>query len=79
MIYFFKKREAAIDKQEELREVLEMKRKCGEVTEEEYKDELYNLEEPIRAAYDEYLDAMQNMLNENEYLDYGIYVEQSAF
>lgn len=56
-----------------------MRRKEGNITEEEYKNELYILEEPIRAAYDEYFDALQKILGKNEYLDYGIYVEQSAF
>lgn len=40
---------------------------------------MYNLDEPLRVAYDEYLKAMQSILQEGEILDYGIYVEQSAY
>lgn len=76
---YFEKRNNELDKQEELREVLEMKRKEGNITEEEYKDKLYVLEEPIRIAYDEYFSTMQDILKEGECLDYGIYIEESAF
>lgn len=76
---YFQKKQEALSKQEEKREVVELMRQSGKLTKEEYKEEMYNLDEPLRVAYDEYLKAMQSILQEGEILDYGIYVEQSAY
>lgn len=61
-------------KKDEIRESLALQLKKKDISEEEYKDELFTLEQ--NQAYDSYLEALAAILPEKCILDYGIYVEE---
>lgn len=71
--YFTDCKEEQKQKQE-IRESLKLQLKKKEISKEDYKEELFILEDSI--AYDNYLEALQNILPENDILAYGIVVEE---
>ena len=60
-------------KKEEIRESLALQLKKKEISEEEYKDELFTLEQ--NESYNSYFEALQEILPNDCQLDYGIYIE----
>ena len=71
---YFNERSQEEKKKQEIRESLKLQLKKNEISKEDYKEELFVLEESI--AYDNYLEALQNILPENDILAYGICVEE---
>lgn len=71
---YFNERNQEEKKKQEIRESLKLQLKKNEISKEDYKEELFVLEES--AAYDNYLEALQNILPKNDILAYGICVEE---
>lgn len=71
---YFNERNQEEKKKQEIRESLKLQLKKNEISKEDYKEELFILEES--AAYDNYLEALQNILPKNDILAYGICVEE---
>ena len=71
---YFNERNQEEKKKQEIRESLKLQLKKNEISKEDYKEELFVLEES--AAYDTYLEALQNILPKNDILAYGICVEE---
>ena len=71
---YFNERKQEEKKKQEIRESLKLQLKKNEISKEDYKEELFVLEES--AAYDNYLEALQNILPKNDILAYGICVEE---
>ena len=71
---YFNERSQEEKKKQEIRESLKLQLKKNEISKEDYKEELFVLEES--AAYDNYLEALQNILPKNDILAYGICVEE---
>lgn len=71
---YFNERNQEEKKKQEIRESLKLQLKKNEISKEDYKEELFVLEESV--AYDNYLEALQNILPKNDILAYGICVEE---
>lgn len=71
--YFNDHKEEQKQKQE-IRESLRLQLKKNEITREDYKEEICALEDSI--AYDNYFEALQDILPKNDVLAYGIVVEE---
>ena len=71
---YFNERNQEEKKKQEIRESLKLQLKKNEISKEDYKEELFVLEEST--AYDNYLEALQNILPKNDILAYGICVEE---
>lgn len=71
---YFNERNQEEKKKQEIRESLKLQLKKNEISKEDYKEELFVLEES--GAYDNYLEALQNILPKNDILAYGICVEE---
>ena len=73
---YFKDAAMERNRREEIRECLAFKFKTGDITEQEYKEELFILENSCGKAYGDYLNELQNSLGDGCYLAYGIVVEE---
>ena len=73
---YFKDAAMERNRKEEIRECLAFKFKTGDITEQEYKEELFILENSCGKAYGDYLNELQNSLGDGCYLAYGIVVEE---
>lgn len=71
---YFHERGEEQKKKQEIRDSLKLQLKKNEISKEDYKEELYILEES--EAYDNYLEALENILPKTDILAYGICVEE---